>query len=229
MDETVVTSVLSFPLFAGGNFLSVSNHPLLMIPVKTELQGPSLGMAASVYSPSGEAIPISSCTPGELVITRPHPSIPLCFLNDTPTHDKFLSAYFRSFPPGRDGTPVWRHGDFVVRNPATGGFVFLGRSDGVLNPSGVRFGSAEIYKLVDGETAGLEAVEDALCVGQRRAGEDDERVLLFLKMKEGHNGKLGKELRGRIRRVIREGLSRRHEPAGIFEVEDIPVGNHVPD
>lgn len=185
-------------------------------------------MAVSIYSPSGQAIPASSCTPGELVITRPHPSIPLYFLNDTPTHDKFLSAYFRSFPPGHDGTPVWRHGDFVIRNPATGGFVFLGRSDGVLNPSGVRFGSAEIYKLVNGETAGLEGVEDALCVGQRRAGEDDERVLLFLKMKEGHRGIVGKELRGRIRRVIREGLSRRHEPAGIFEVEDLPVSNRVP-
>lgn len=183
-------------------------------------------MAISVYSPSGQAIPASSCTPGELVITRPHPSIPLYFLNDTPTHDKFLSAYFRSFPPSQDGTPVWRQGDFVVRNPATGGFIFLGRSDGVLNPSGIRFGSAEIYKLVDSKPAGLEVVKDALCVGQRRKGEDDERVLLFLKMKEGYEGKLGEELRGRIRKVIREGLSRRHEPAGIFEVEDIPVGNY---
>ena len=183
-------------------------------------------MAISVYSPSGQAIPASSCTPGELVITRPHPSIPLYFLNDTPTHDKFLSTYFRSFPPSQDGTPVWRQGDFIVRNPATGGFIFLGRSDGVLNPSGIRFGSAEIYKLVDSKTAGLEVVKDALCVGQRRKGEDDERVLLFLKMKEGYEGKLGEELRGRIRKVIREGLSRRHEPAGIFEVEDIPVGNY---
>ena len=184
-------------------------------------------MAVSVYSPSGQAIPASSCTPGELVITRPHPSVPLCFLNDTPTHDKFLSAYFRTFPPSHDGTPVWRQGDFVVRNPATGGFVFLGRSDGVLNPSGVRFGSAEIYKLVDGKIPGLEAVEDVLCVGQRREGDDDERVLLFLKMKEGSKGKLRKELRGRIRSVIREGLSRRHEPAGIFEVEDVPVRDHL--
>ncbi|KAF8444759.1 acetoacetate-CoA ligase [Boletus edulis BED1] len=199
-----VTSVQSFPLYAG------------------ELQGPALGMAVSVYSPSGQPISDSSCTPGELVITRPHPSVPLYFLNDTPTHEKFVSAYFRSFPPGHDGVPVWRHGDFVIRNPATGGFVFLGRSDGVLNPSGVRFGSAEIYKLVDGDLAGLEAVKDVLCVGQRRKGEDDERVLLFLTMKEGYEGKLGKELRQRIRSVIREGLSRRHEPAGIFEVDDIP-------
>ncbi|KAF9237547.1 acetoacetate-CoA ligase [Melanogaster broomeanus] len=199
-----VTSILSLPLYAG------------------ELQGPGLGMAVSVYTPSGQPIPASSCTPGELVITRPHPSIPLYFLNDTPTHTKFLSAYFRSFPPSLDGMLVWRQGDFVVRNPATGGFVFLGRSDGVLNPSGVRFGSAEIYKLVNGETEGLQEVEDALCVGQRREGENDERVLLFLKMREGSNGKLGKEVRERVRSVIKEGLSRRHVPAGIFEVEDIP-------
>lgn len=184
-------------------------------------------MEVSVYTPSGQAIPASSGTPGELVITRPHPSIPLYFLNDTPAHDKFLSAYFRTFPVSPDGNPVWRHGDFVIRNPTTSGFVFLGRSDGVLNPSGVRFGSAEIYKLLAGETPGLEAVEDALCVGQRRKGEEDERVLLFLKMKVGHKGKLGKELRGTIRRVIREGLSRRHEPAGIFEVQDIPVSDRV--
>jgi hypothetical protein len=111
----------------------------------------------------------------------------------------------------------------VVRNPATGGFVFLGRSDGVLNPSGVRFGSAEIYKLINGDTEGLQEVEDVLCVGQRREGENDERVLLFLKMREGSRGMLGKEVRERVRVVIREGLSRRHVPAGIFEVEDIPV------
>ncbi|KIJ18607.1 acetoacetate---CoA ligase [Paxillus involutus ATCC 200175] len=199
-----VTSILSLPLYAG------------------ELQGPCLGMAVSVYSPSGQPIPATSCTPGELAITRPHPSIPLYFLNDTPTHTKFLSAYFRSFPPAPDGTPVWRQGDFVVRNPATGGFVFLGRSDGVLNPSGVRFGSAEIYKFVNGETEGLEEVEDALCVGQMREGENDERVLLFLKMREASRGTLGQEVREKVRGIIREGLSRRHVPAGIFEVKDIP-------
>ncbi|KAG9316731.1 acetoacetate-CoA ligase [Chiua virens] len=199
-----VTGIHSLPVYAG------------------ELQRPTLGMAVSVYSSSGEPIPLSAGIPGELVITLPHPSIPMYFLNDTPKHDKFLSAYFRTFPPTQDGTPVWRQGDFVVRNPATGGFVFLGRSDGVLNPSGVRFGSAEIYKLINGETPGLEAVEDVLCVGQRRKGEDDERVFLFLKMKQEHRGKLGDELRARARLVIREGLSRRHEPAAIFEVQDIP-------
>jgi acetoacetyl-CoA synthetase len=184
-------------------------------------------MAVSVYSPSGQPIPATSCTPGELAITRPHPSIPLYFLNDTPTHTKFLSAYFRSFPPAPDGTPVWRQGDFVVRNPATGGFVFLGRSDGVLNPSGVRFGSAEIYKFVNGETEGLEEVEDALCVGQMREGENDERVLLFLKMREASRGTLGQEVREKVRGIIREGLSRRHVPAGIFEVKDIPVSPSI--
>ncbi|KAG6371358.1 hypothetical protein JVT61DRAFT_9561 [Boletus reticuloceps] len=114
---------------------------------------PGLGIAVSIYSPSGQPIPASSCTPGELVITHPHPSVPLYFLNGTPTHDKFVSAYFRSFPPGHEGAPVWRHDDVVIRNPATGGFVVR---DGVLNPSGVQFESTEIYKLVKSSSSAFE-------------------------------------------------------------------------
>ncbi|KIJ67761.1 hypothetical protein HYDPIDRAFT_83248 [Hydnomerulius pinastri MD-312] len=198
---------------------------LTLPPQSPELQGPCLGMSVSIFTPSGTPLPRNSQTPGELVITRSHPSIPLYFLNDTPTHSKFLSAYFRSFPPSPHNppsNPVWRQGDFIVHNPKTGGFVFLGRSDGVLNPSGVRFGSAEIYALVNGDVQGLEGVQDVLCVGQRREGEEDERVLLFLKMREGERGKVGREIRERVREVVRRGLSRRHVPAGIFEIEDIP-------
>ncbi|KAH7888882.1 acetoacetate-CoA ligase [Phlebopus sp. FC_14] len=190
-----VTSVLSFPLYAG------------------ELQGPALGMAVSVYSPSGTPLSRTSSIPGELVITRPHPSIPLGFFNDV-SYTKFREAYFSVYPG------VWRQGDFIVRNPVTGGYVFLGRSDGVLNPSGVRFGSAEIYALIEPGSDEFKEVEDVLCVGQRRAGEEDERVLLFLKMRPG--GKVGKELRERVKATIRQGLSRRHVPAGIFQVGDIP-------
>ncbi|KAG6335256.1 hypothetical protein ID866_3831 [Astraeus odoratus] len=145
------------------------------------------------------------------------------------TYAKFRAAYFDTFRDTSaarsvDGIGgVWRHGDFVVRNPDTGGYVFLGRSDGVLNPSGVRFGSAEIYALLTAEA--FPEVEDALCVGQRRQGEEDERVLLFLKMRQDASGVkrvLDRGLRERVRKAIREGLSRRHIPAGVFEVEDIP-------
>lgn len=184
-------------------------------------------MAVSIFSPSGTPLPLEPPSAGELVVTRPHPSIPLGFLGDS-DYTRFKATYFDTFK----GSPiarhvagiggVWHHGDFVVRNPATGGYVFLGRSDGVLNPSGVRFGSAEIYALITPEA--FPEVEDALCVGQRRPGEDDERVLLFLKMRQGlTKQRLSEDLRGKIRKTIREGLSRRHVPSGIFEVEDIPV------
>jgi acetoacetyl-CoA synthetase len=90
-------------------------------------------------------------------------------------------------------------------------------SDGVLNPSGVRFGSGEIYSVMEQFSA---AVDDSLCVGQRRPQDKDERVLLFLKMRQGHA--FTTTLRNRIKSSIRSALSARHVPAFIFEVADIP-------
>ena len=94
----------------------------------------------------------------------------------------------------------------------------LGRSDGILNPAGVRFGSAEIYNVL---LARFTEIVDSVCVGQQREGDTDERVLLFVKMEEGK--KLSEELVGRIKRGIREDLSARHVPAVIAECPDIPV------
>lgn len=91
-------------------------------------------------------------------------------------------------------------------------------SDGVLNPSGVRFGSGEIYTVME-QFSG--PVNEALCVGQRRPQDKDERVLLFLKMRAGY--KFTPQLETEIRTAIRKGLSARHVPAYIFEVSDIPV------
>jgi acetoacetyl-CoA synthetase len=131
---------------------------------------------------------------------------------------------------------VWHHGDFIVKNPKTQGFIILGRrhvflctlflsdstfsanSDGVLNPSGVRFGSAEIYTVLE---PFREELDDTLCIGQRRPEDKDERVLLFVKMRPGR--KFDEDLKARIRAAIRKGLSARHVPAYIFEVKDIPV------
>ncbi|RSM06965.1 hypothetical protein CDV31_008807 [Fusarium ambrosium] len=98
----------------------------------------------------------------------------------------------------------------------TGGIMMLGRSDGVLNPSGVRFGSAEIYAI----TETLPEISDCICVGQRREIDEDERVLLFVKMSSGQS--LTAELETKIASAIREGCSPRHVPRGIFEVSDIP-------
>ncbi|KAG0707114.1 hypothetical protein DFH29DRAFT_898504 [Suillus ampliporus] len=186
-----VTSILSLPLHAG------------------ELQGKCLGMAVELFDPAGNNIEHTG-QPGELVITRPHPSIPVCFWGDE-SGKKFRQAYYDMYPG------VWRQGDFVVKNPKTTGFIFLGRSDGVLNPSGVRFGSGEIYTVLESFT---DELDDSLCVGQRRTQDDDERVLLFVKMRSGHT--LTPALIDRIKSAIRTSLSPRHVPAYVFDTTDIP-------
>lgn len=96
--------------------------------------------------------------------------------------------------------------------------MILGRSDGVLNPSGVRFGSGEIYTVLEQFSSVL---DDSLCVGQRRPQDADERVLLFVKMRKGE--KFSGKLERNIRAAIRKALSARHVPAFVFEVADIPV------
>jgi acetoacetyl-CoA synthetase len=101
----------------------------------------------------------------------------------------------------------------------TGNVYFLGRADGVLNPSGVRFGSAEIYSVI--ERYFVDQVADSLCVGQRRPQDDDESVMLFLLMKPGN--KFDKKLVNQIREAIRKDLSKRHVPKYIFETPEIPV------
>ncbi|KAL5520210.1 hypothetical protein ACEPAG_9423 [Sanghuangporus baumii] len=180
-----------------------------------EIQGKSLGMAVEVFDPDGRNIEHTG-VPGELVCTRPHPSLPIGFWGDE-DGEKLRKAYFDFYPD------VWRQGDFIVLNPRTKGLMILGRSDGVLNPSGVRFGSAEIYAVLDSPPPPYDfaqSIADALCVGQRRAHDDDERVLLFLLMRPGH--RLTPELKKEIREAIRKALSPRHVPAYIFQVDDIP-------
>ena len=113
---------------------------------------------------------------------------------------------------------MWRHGDFIARNPRTRGYVIYGRSDGVLNPSGVRFGSGEIYSAL--ERFGS-AIDDSICVGQRRPQDTHERVLLFVKMRDGH--KLTPSLEAEMRETIKNALSVRHVPTFIFAVDEIPV------
>ncbi|KAL5479092.1 hypothetical protein ACEPAI_2380 [Sanghuangporus weigelae] len=180
-----------------------------------EIQGKSLGMAVEVFDPEGRNIEHTG-VPGELVCTRPHPSLPIGFWGDE-DGEKLRKAYFDFY------SDVWRQGDFIVLNPRTKGLMILGRSDGVLNPSGVRFGSAEIYAVLDSPPPPYDftqSIADALCVGQRRAHDDDERVLLFLLMRPGH--RLTPELKKDIREAIRKALSPRHVPAYIFQVDDIP-------
>jgi len=186
----------------------VSGVPTLPVHAG-EVQGKVLGMKVEVFDPLGNNIEHTG-EAGELVCTRPHPSIPLYFWGDE-SGEMFRKAYFDTYPG------VWRQGDFIVVNPDTKGIIILGRSDGVLNPSGIRFGSAEIYSVLAKFSASL---DDTICVGQRRPQDKNERVLLFLKMRAGHL--FTKALADQIRAEIRKDLSPRHVPAYIFPVEEIP-------
>jgi len=184
-------------LFAGHNLAS---------PVyRGEIQCRCLGMAISSWD-SETARPVYDQS-GDLVCTKPFPCMPVQFWNDA-DGEKYKKAYFDHWPG------VWYHGDFISINSKTGGVLMLGRSDGTLNPSGVRFGSAEIYNAI----AVFEEIDDSVVVGQRI--QDDERVVLFLKLIPGCS--LTGDLISQVRARIRSMLSPRHVPALILSVPDIP-------
>jgi acetoacetyl-CoA synthetase len=168
-----------------------------------ELQTPGLGMAVDVFDRAGAALVRGA---GELVCTRPFPSMPVAFWND-PGGDKYGAAYFERFPG------VWRHGDWAEFTEH-GGLVIHGRSDATLNPGGVRIGTAEIYRQVDA----LPEILESLAVGQRIA--DDERIVLFVRLRPGVT--LDEGLRERIRARLKERASPRHVPSKIVAVADIP-------
>jgi acetoacetyl-CoA synthetase len=168
-----------------------------------EIQAKGLGMAVLVFDEN--ASPVIG-EKGELVCTKPFPSMPLGFWND-PDGTKYRAAYFEKYPG------VWRHGDWCEETEH-GGFIIYGRSDAVLNPGGVRIGTAEIYRQVEQ----LPEVVESLVIGQEWQG--DVRVVLFVKLKEGIS--LSDGLVSSIKRRIRENTTPRHVPAKILQVGDIP-------
>ena len=168
-----------------------------------ELQCRGLAMKVEAFDENGKPVINRQ---GELVCTAPFPSMPIYFWND-PENEKYHAAYFDVYPN------VWRHGDFIEINEH-GGVVIYGRSDATLNPGGVRIGTAEIYRQVEQ----LEEIEDSLVVGQN--WKNDVRVILFVKMAEGHE--LTDEIKAIIRRTIRSNASPRHVPSKILPVPDIP-------
>lgn len=169
-----------------------------------ELQGPALGMKIKAYDEKGSPVWDEQ---GELVCEAPSPSMPIYFWDDA-DGAKYHRAYFEVYPN------VWRHGDYVIFHADTGGITFYGRSDAVLKPSGVRIGTAEIYT----EMEKLEEVADSLAVGQD--WEDDQRVILFVKLAQGVS--LNDDLKDKIRRTLHDNASPRHVPAIILETPDIP-------
>ncbi|KAF1808223.1 acetyl-CoA synthetase-like protein [Eremomyces bilateralis CBS 781.70] len=180
--------------------------------------GPSVGTAIAAYDQTIEGndgtpgSELEDGVPGELVATRPFPNMPVYFWGDD-KGEKYFSSYFKRF------NDVWTHGDFIMIHPITKQIFFLGRADGVLNPSGVRFGSAEIYSVI--ENFFTDQIADSICVGQRRPEDDDESVLLFLLMHPGKkfNQLLVKDVKDRIGKE----LSKRHVPKYVFETREIPT------
>jgi acetoacetyl-CoA synthetase len=168
-----------------------------------EIQAKGLGMAVEVFDEQGHS---TQGQKGELVCTRPFPSMPVGFWND-PDGAKYRAAYFEKYPN------VWRHGDWCEITPH-GGIVIYGRSDAVLNPGGVRIGTAEIYRQVEQ----LEEVVESLVIGQDWQG--DVRVVLFVKLRDGLE--LDEALVNRVKRRIRDNTTPRHVPAKVLQVADIP-------
>ncbi|MGY2257417.1 acetoacetate--CoA ligase [Pseudomonas sp. SDO55104_S430] len=181
--------------FANGNPLQ---------PVRRgEMQGKSLGMAVEVWNDEGQSVIGEK---GELVCTRHFPAMPIGLWND-PDGEKLRASYFSQFPG------VWAQGDYAEQLH-DGGMMIHGRSDAVLNPGGVRIGTAEIYRQVEK----LPQVIDSVAIGQQ--WQDDVRVVLFVRLQEGVT--LDEALQQQIRQVIRSNTTPRHVPAKIVAVTDIP-------
>lgn len=174
------------------------------LPVRRgEIQCKGLGMAVEVWNEHGQPVQGEK---GELVCTRHFPCMPLGFWHD-PDGSRYHDAYFSQFQG------VWAQGDYAEQR-AGGGLVIHGRSDAVLNPGGVRIGTAEIYRQVEK----VEQVVESVAVGQDWNG--DVRVVLFVRLRDGLH--LDDALRQRIRQVIRQYTTPRHVPAVIAQVDDIP-------
>ncbi len=177
-------------------------NPILPV-YRGELQCLGLGMAVEIFDDQGKAV---YETKGELVCTRPFPCMPVGFWNDE-DGSRFKSAYFESFPN------VWAHGDYGEITEH-GGLIIHGRSDAVLNPGGVRIGTAEIYRQVEK----VEEVLESVAIGQR--WDNDVRVVLFVRLRPGV--RLSDELIQKIRQQVRAHTTPRHVPAKVIQVEDIP-------
>jgi acetoacetyl-CoA synthetase len=168
-----------------------------------EAQVIALGMDVAAFDAAGRP---AYGERGELVCRRPFPSMPLGFWNDA-DGSRYRAAYFERYPG------CWHHGDWIELTP-TGGMVIYGRSDAVLNPGGVRIGTAEIYRPVER----IPEVAEALVIGQDWQG--DVRIVLFVRLREGIE--LDDALVARIREAVRREASPRHVPALVLAVPDIP-------
>jgi len=184
----------------------VLGNPVLPV-YRGEIQCRGLGMAVDVFDDDGRSVRSEK---GELVCTKPFPVMPVGFWND-PDGAKYRAAYFERF------ANIWCHGDFSELT-AHDGMIIYGRSDATLNPGGVRIGTAEIYRQVEQ----LPEILESLVIGQDwpPGRNDDVRVVLFVKLQEGHV--LDAALIERVKKQIRDNTTPRHVPARVVQVQDIP-------
>jgi acetoacetyl-CoA synthetase len=200
----VKTDVLLASISGGTDLMACFGSGCPILPVYAgEIQALSLGMKTQVFDDDGKPLIDAQ---GELVCSEPFPSIPLGFWGDA-DGSKFRAAYFERFPK------VWRHGDLATITPR-GGLIVHGRSDAVLNPGGVRIGTAEIYRQVEK----VEEVIEAVAIAQQWRG--DVRIVLFVRLREGLA--LSAALEDKIRATIRANTTPRHAPAKIIQVPDLP-------
>ena len=202
--DAVKSDVCLSSISGGTDIMAAFADANPILPVyRGELQCRSLGIAVEVFDENGESITNEK---GELVCTKPFPSMPLGFWNDR-GDERYHAAYFAKYPN------VWCHGDWSELTER-GTMIIYGRSDATLNPGGVRIGTAEIYRVVER----IAEVEEAVAIGQ--IWQSDTRVVLFVKLRDGQT--LDARLEERIRSEIRRHASPRHVPAKIVQVADIP-------
>ncbi|KAK3714792.1 hypothetical protein LTR37_007527 [Vermiconidia calcicola] len=218
-DEAFPPHVLLANIAGGTDIAACLTLDTLMKPLYVGgTMTPALGMKVEVYDQEveggrgiqGRLLPVGE--QGEMVCTRSFPTLPVKFWDD-PTGEKYFKAYFERFDN------VYTHGDFISFHPKIGQVYLHGRADGVLNPSGVRFGSAEVYNAID--NAFGDEIQDSVCVGQRRPQDMDESVMLFLLMKPGKQ--FTPDLVKRVKDVIARDCGRRCVPKYVFETPEIPT------
>jgi acetoacetyl-CoA synthetase len=206
--QSIKSDVCLGNISGGTDIMGAWADASMVLPVyRGEIQSRSLGLAVAVFDEGGASIKNQK---GELVCTKPFPSMPLGFWGDK-GGERYRAAYFERFPG------VWCHGDWSELTER-GTMIIYGRSDATLNPGGVRIGTAEIYRVVEA----IDEVEDSVAVGQLWPPEKptDTRVVLFVKLRENYS--LEQPLEERIRHEIRRRASPRHVPAKIIQVADIP-------
>jgi acetoacetyl-CoA synthetase len=177
----------------------------VLLPVYAgELQCRALGAKVEAFDEQGQSV-IDEV--GELVISEPMPSMPLFFWND-PDYQRYRESYFSTYPG------IWRHGDWIKITPA-GSAVIYGRSDSTINRQGIRMGSSEIYRVVEG----IPEVLDSLIVGVELP-HGKYYMPLFVVLREGIE--LNEDLKRRIKDSLRSSISPHHVPDEILSIPDVP-------